>query len=58
MSELTASLSLADRWTIFCQKFSADLFPAHRCPSIKSLKKLECASMNNQTFLANKMNCM
>ena len=35
-SELTARLSLAERWTITENsqtiKFCADLFPAHRCP--------------------------
>ena len=37
MSESMASLSLAERRTIYFvrQKFSADLFPAHRCPSIQ-----------------------
>ena len=49
------------------QKFSADLFPAHRCPSAKKFKiRLECASVNwsnvllisKVSFPANKMNWM
>ena len=67
----TASLSLAERWTITeirrQSRFCADLFPAHRCPSvIKFQIRLECSSVNRPNVLliskayfpANKMNWM
>ena len=69
VNDSTASLSLAQRWTITeispTIKFCADLFPAHRCPSVIKFKiRLECARVNwsnvllisRAYFPANKMN--
>ena len=68
-SKSTASLSLAERWTISENsptiKFSADLVLAHRCLSIKFKKKTRTRELElikpliSKAYLpTNKMNCM
>ena len=68
VNDSTASLSLAERWTITeirRSSNSADLFPAHRCSSAKKFEiRLECASViwsnvlliSKAYFPANEMN--
>ena len=53
MSESTASLSLAERWTItkICGLLNSVLtYSLLTDVLLQSLKQLECVSMNNQTI--------